>query len=1243
MSKAKKGLTCARHYKVRLLINLLGVPDLDDHKNELHNGHIKTGQGVSNPDKMFLSGSLKFYEDILQSLHKALIVVYNITGHHIEAWQSPDFTKNYGLPESNFKEKSLNEVFAPKLAAEILSYIQKVFSTASPVRFKLQVNFPKGLCWFEISLSPLLDSNGRTSAVTGYFHDISSTYKQSDTQSEEDNIFRNLVESWPNAIIKTDIDKNISYVNPKFIEFAGGKSDDYLGKSFCDIHLFQTQQKTKLDLVFKSVINSREPKEYEFVCSSEIQNAEEYICVAVVSPVFLIEEQTGFQIDISNITNRKKTEKELIFSSQFYKKLVENMQEGVLVLTHGKIEFCNAEFLKITGFDSSKLLNKQFDKIIFEDDIPFVNDYLKDVLTEEEADQEIRFRITGQNNQEVWVKCSSSLVDWNNGQAILLKLTDISLFKLKEDKQKKKIKNLQLLSEKAKYFINYFPQLDIYNVLGREVLDYIGNGILIFVSYKSGNGIDVEHIASSNDYDDIKVVLEKRTNENLWQDINPDYIKNLSIDKLVRFRDGHYEKTGKAFPSEIIEMVEERKELGEIYLIGLSWDNITQGSLFILLPQDAKIQCKKTLESIVEFGSIALRRKEKIEVISKKEEKYRRIFESQQDIYYKVDLNGIILDLGHSIEQTSGYTSKEVIGHPAFDFMFEKEKQRDLIIKLIKDGSIKDYDIQIIRKDESLIDISLNIIVITDDLGKPIGYEGFLRDISERKKSEKQLFESEERFKTLFYESPDSLFVEDYDGNILDVNPAACKLHQKRKEELIGMNVIDLVPADIRENLKKDYDLWITGKIKRKRSFALTSKGDSIPVELHTSKVIYNGKKALLFICRDITKIIETERILKEAKEKAEQADKLKSVFLANMSHEIRTPMNAIVGFSEILSDQQLSHEEREEFIKYISQGSDTLMNLIEDIIDITKIEAGQITVNYSTCSVTELMDELYAIFLKVKNRGDRKHIELRLSKPIVDASLNISTDPARVKQILSNLLGNSLKFTEKGVIEFGFKIKNSNTIRFFVKDTGMGIEQDKLDSIFERFVQIENGAQHKGTGLGLSISLKLAELLGGSLSVESEHTVGSEFHLDLPLSEEYTTEAISERKIHFIHTNWSTKKFLIAEDSALNYSYLEALFMKTKVKLLWAKDGLEAVEVCRRNDDIDLVLMDIKMPVMDGLGAITEIRKFRKEVPIIVQSAYAMLEDRERSISAGANEHLTKPLNADELFSTISTYLSPK
>jgi CheY-like chemotaxis protein len=314
-------------------------------------------------------------------------------------------------------------------------------------------------------------------------------------------------------------------------------------------------------------------------------------------------------------------------------------------------------------------------------------------------------------------------------------------------------------------------------------------------------------------------------------------------------------------------------------------------------------------------------------------------------------------------------------------------------------------------------------------------------------------------------------------------------------------------------------------------------------------------------------------------------------------------------------------------------------MNLIEDIIDITKIEAGQIKIDFSECHVGKLLDELYATFLKMKNQSGKSGVELRLKKPNIADDFTILTDPLRIRQIFSNLLGNALKFTEEGFIEFGFELSGNGAVHFYVKDTGIGIPKEKQKLIFERFGQAEDKRKNnpKGTGLGLAISIKLAELLGGDLTVESVYGQGATFTLSLPLDKDAYVEKDAVKPLIGHDINWSNKVFLIAEDSILNYTFLEALLQRTNVKLKWAKNGKEAVEMCLENPDIDLVLMDIKMPLLDGLEAIAQIKSARSDLPIIVQTAYAMAEDRGRSMDAGANDHLTKPLNPEKLFGAIT------
>jgi PAS domain S-box-containing protein len=388
-----------------------------------------------------------------------------------------------------------------------------------------------------------------------------------------------------------------------------------------------------------------------------------------------------------------------------------------------------------------------------------------------------------------------------------------------------------------------------------------------------------------------------------------------------------------------------------------------------------------------------------------------------------------------------------------------------------------------------------------------------------------------------------------------------------------------------------------------------------------------------------------TAEELKAAKEKAEESDRLKSMFLSNMSHDIRTPMNAIVGFSEMLQDPDLTRDERNRFLDIIINSGDALLRLINDIIDISKIEAGQLKIIKSDFSLNEMLSDLFLSFSEEISRIKLDDIKLVLSRQHSEKDYMLHSDLVRIIQIFSNLLGNALKFTDKGCIEFGYTIPDPRVFRFFVKDTGIGIPTDKTDLIFERFGQIEETQERNkgGTGLGLTISKSLAELLGGSMWVESEVGLGTTFYFTLPLGSGVPANMPSaDGMMELVNTSidWSDKLVLVAEDVDSNYFLIQTILNKTGVKLLRAKNGQEAHEMCRNNYDIDLVLMDIQMPVMSGYDATREIKKIRPSLPVIAQTAYAMSGEKEKTMEAGCDDYIPKPLKKRELIMKIHRFL---
>jgi PAS domain S-box-containing protein len=383
---------------------------------------------------------------------------------------------------------------------------------------------------------------------------------------------------------------------------------------------------------------------------------------------------------------------------------------------------------------------------------------------------------------------------------------------------------------------------------------------------------------------------------------------------------------------------------------------------------------------------------------------------------------------------------------------------------------------------------------------------------------------------------------------------------------------------------------------------------------------------------------------LVSAKMKAEESDRLKTAFLANMSHEIRTPMNGILGFAEMLNDVQLSAEERKKYLDIINNNGKILINLIDDIIDFAKIEAGQVKIMYHDFSLNALLSQIYNSLLTDRLKREKSEVKLRLKKEFDDENSFINCDPNRLRQIITNLLGNAIKFTNSGHIEFGYSLTDSKELKFYVTDTGIGIAPDKLDQIFDRFIQADNSRSRKysGSGLGLAISKGFVELLGGRMWAESEVTKGASFYFTIPykLAKTRLKERNQKRKPKSEY-NWSGKKFLIAEDDFFSFKFLEGFLKQTKAEILHADDGKKAVNMCVEDDSIDIILMDVQMPEMNGMDATRNIKKIRKSLPIIAQTANAIAEEKQKCFEAGFDDFVTKPINITELFMKIDHWLT--
>jgi signal transduction histidine kinase/CheY-like chemotaxis protein len=377
---------------------------------------------------------------------------------------------------------------------------------------------------------------------------------------------------------------------------------------------------------------------------------------------------------------------------------------------------------------------------------------------------------------------------------------------------------------------------------------------------------------------------------------------------------------------------------------------------------------------------------------------------------------------------------------------------------------------------------------------------------------------------------------------------------------------------------------------------------------------------------------------LEKSKEKAEESDNLKSTFLANLSHEIRTPMNAILGFSDLLLNENLSDEHKKKYLKIINSSGKSLVSIIEDLIEMSKIDAKQIAPKFKGLNIEKCLKELFNT-LKVTIPED-KNIELYLLKNTYKLSGNVLTDEIKLKQVIVNLLTNAIKFTEKGHIAFGFSICPDNKfLEFRVEDTGIGISKKDLDVIFNRFRRIDDdySISMSGLGLGLSISKAYVEMLGGHISVESVFGGGSVFKFTIPLLYDESQQNKNEVEFEIMQNDSEGKVILVAEDDNINFLLLKTILEKKNHKVIRAKNGQEVVDLSISNLDIDLIFMDIKMPVLDGYEAFEIIKKQKPESVIIAQTAHSSTEVKERIIKAGFSGYITKPLDKDKIYELIN------
>ncbi len=1042
--------------------------------------------------------------------------------------------------------------------------------------------------------------------------------------------YEELIQLAPDGIILVDTKGKIEMANDAFLRITELTPKEVTGLHFKDYHGFSEKDKKEYGKAFSSILKDEYSKPLEM--RFQTKKGETKHIELLSKPLKHEGRITGIQAVIRDITDRIKS-MEIIKASEIqYRTSMDSMHSTIyLVDSELKILLANKALkqgLKNIGL-SADVVGKPFIEAFPFLDKSTVDEY-KEVFRNGKAIQkEDTFTRT---DHDIFTDTRIiPIIEDGEVTSVLTIVQDIT--------ERKKAERVQQIMYNISNAVNVTDNLnDLFISIQNEIGKIFDTRNFFIAFYnKEDDTLSLPFFVDEKDTFDSFPAEQTLTGYMIRND-QPILMKDTDINKLIR--SGEINDVGA--PSKVW--------LG----VPLKLKEEIIGAIVVQHYEDEHAYDEKDLEILRFISSqisLSVETRRAYDEIQVEKAYFEQLFEGSPETVVLTDNDGRLLRVNHEFEKLFGYTREEVIGRFIDELIVPDDQiseARDISKRVAKGEVIRAETLRR-HKDSRLIHVSV--------LGTPIEIEGgqiavygIYRDITDRKNAEIALRDSEEKLRNILYSSPDAITVSDLRGMMTECNQAALDVFGYENEsELIGKNANDFViPEQKKKGIRSLITVLKAGHVKNAEFELITGKGKHIYVDVSASLIrdANDNPIGIATITQDITERKAWEKALTAAKEKAEESDLLKSAFLANMSHEIRTPMNAILGFSELLKTEGLSREARDEYIKIINSKGNELMLIINDIIDISKIEAGDIQISKSEVTVLKFLQNQFKEFSEEKSLMNKDEIQFRLKLPEEDNPV-VHTDPARLKQILYNLTSNALKFTHEGFIEMGCYIQDQKVI-FYVKDTGIGIEEEKKEIIFDRFRQVDESinSEFGGTGLGLSISQHLTSLLGGKIWMESSLYQGSTFSFSLPLLKNLAQRADAVNGTLSGHSDnkildLSGKKILIAEDDSANYLFLESFLKRTNSQIFWARDGGQLLEMYRADPSIDLILMDLRMPVMNGIDATKIIRESNTDLPVIALTAYAFADDREKCLQAGCNDYLAKPVKIEELTQTLSKYLT--
>jgi PAS domain S-box-containing protein len=1151
-------------------------------------------------------------------------------------YANPESENMLGLSLSQLQQNSSLDIYikaikldgSPYSASEMPFHIAK--KTGTPVnKVVLGIKHPASheYKWLSVSVFPKKTSNNESNTL--YYTFLTEVFEVEEQKPEEgisESILNSFANNLPGMAYRCKADENwtMIYVSQRCEELTGYPANDLLGNTvitFNDIIHPDDREDIRIK-VWEAIRNdSRFVLEYRIITADRsvklVKEKGKAVCKNG-KPLFI----EGY---IEDITDQKNTEIEL----KEKESALANALNGVAFTDlSGRITYVNNSFFKLWKFETpdewaDNDINA-FCKSCSNESI------IHEVLQHGEWQGEVIEH--DKNGDPFHLMLSASLINGlpNQPPKLMFSFVDITHEKKLKENLKQKLEIEKTISFVSSRFVGFF---DLDQAID-ESLRQIGkiNGasrVYVFRFTKDGFLMNNTH-----EWCNVDVAPQIDILRNIPVTDFPWWMEKLRNHEIINVPDVSSMPAEAKAEKKILQT----QNIKSLLVIPLFIQDELNGFVGFDFTVGYRKWTRDDLTLLQMVGNIlsnAISRKETETRLIESEKKFRHVFENHKAAKLLIDPDkGLIINANLAASELLGWSIPELLQMPVYKiaripFKFiesgihriREEKTFHGVIEVkTKNGNTKFLEVT-----SSLIHSKEEDIIHT-----------ILFDVSDKKEIEQSL----DLINLAVEQSPESIVITNRQSEIIYANPMFFSVTGYTREEIIGNKASFLQSgfhtSDYYLNL---WDTILSGKNWYGEILNKKKNGELFWEYLSISPLMNSKNKITHFVAikQDITEKKKNREELIRAKLKAEESDRLKSAFLANMSHEIRTPMNGILGFINLLDSPDLEKELQKGYIEIVKKSGKRLLDTINDIIEVSKIEQGEIEVNSAETDVEEIMQYQYSFFqLQALEKG----LQLELESHLTGDNAFIHSDPHKLNSILGNLLRNAIKFTTRGSVKFGNYIENGNLV-FFVRDTGKGIPPDRLEAIFHRFVHADMSLTraHEGSGLGLSISKAYAEVLGGKIWVESTMGKGSTFFVIIPYNRaEFTFNEAPAPSEYYQDAEMKT--ILIAEDDDFSFMYFQSILSEYNYNILRATDGQSAIDLYNTTPDVSLILMDIKMPVMDGLTATRKIRKTGSLVPVIAQTAYALAGDKEKAIDAGCNEYLTKPVKAEDLIRTVEKYL---